>query len=102
LEGDLDGLVDLLAEDAVSYSDGGGKVAAATRPVHGATSVARFFLGLLRKPIELRYETAIINGQPGIVGYSADGQRRLALTLDIAEGRIRGIYNVRNPDKLGR
>lgn len=100
LDGDLDGLLDLLAEDVVSYSDGGGRVAAATRPVRGAAAVARFLLGVMRKEMHLHFEPALINGQPGIVALSADGQRRLALVLDLADGRIRGIYNVRNPDKL--
>src|SRR5690606_23730254 len=40
--GDVDGLRDLLAADAVAYTDGGGKVRAALRPVTGAEAVARF------------------------------------------------------------
>ena len=47
--GDLDGLVQILASDAVLYSDGGGKVAAALAPIRGADKIARFFLGILKK-----------------------------------------------------
>src|SRR3954451_5498204 len=47
--GDLEGLVQLLADDAVVVSDGGGKAAAALVPIRGADRVARFFLGLMKK-----------------------------------------------------
>jgi RNA polymerase sigma factor (sigma-70 family) len=46
--GDLAGLLELLAEDAVAWSDGGGRVAAARRPIVGAQQVARFLLGVTR------------------------------------------------------
>src|SRR5919107_5261817 len=41
-EGDLDGLVSLLAEDAVMTGDGGGKGQARLTPLHGGMKVARF------------------------------------------------------------
>src|SRR4051794_6520825 len=47
-DGDLDGLVTMLAEDAVMTGDGGGKAAARTTPLHGGQKVARFLLGLMR------------------------------------------------------
>src|SRR5829696_7926136 len=47
-EGDLDGLVSLLAEDAVAIGDGGGKAAARKTPLRGGEKVARFMLGLMR------------------------------------------------------
>ena len=47
--GELNRLVDLLASDAVLYSDGGGKVLAALAPIRGADRVGRFFLGVLKK-----------------------------------------------------
>src|SRR5213592_576220 len=43
--GDLKELVDLLADDIVLWSDGGGKVRAAHRPISGREAVARFVLG---------------------------------------------------------
>src|ERR671917_612947 len=39
--GDLDGLVGLLAADAVHYADGGGKVQATRVPIYGAEKIAR-------------------------------------------------------------
>ncbi|MEZ4678712.1 MAG: hypothetical protein R2932_31300 [Caldilineaceae bacterium] len=40
--GDHDQFAALLAEDVELHSDGGGKVAAATNPLHGRTTIMRF------------------------------------------------------------
>ena len=66
--GDLNGLVQILASDAVLYSDGGGKVAAALAPIRGADKIARFFLGILKKaPPGLEVRRVRVNGQPGLM-----------------------------------
>jgi SnoaL-like domain/Sigma-70 region 2 len=44
--GDVAGLERLLADDVVSWSDGGGKVPAGLRPVRGREKVARLFAAL--------------------------------------------------------
>ena len=66
-EGDLDGLVTLLAEDAVATGDGGGKAAARATPLRGGAKVARFMLGLARlgERRAYTYEFAELNGEPG-------------------------------------
>ncbi len=99
--GDLPGLIALLTDDIVSYSDGGGKVSAATHPVYGPAKVARLYLGLMQKtPPGLTYIPGHANGQPVIISY-LDGKLFNVLALDLApDGRICGIYNVLNPDKL--
>jgi RNA polymerase sigma-70 factor (ECF subfamily) len=100
--GELEGLVQLLAADATIYSDGGGKVAAALAPIHGANKFARFFLGILKKaPPSLDVRRVRVNGQPGLVTF-IDGQIYLVLTLDVIDGRIAKCFVVRNPDKLAR
>ncbi len=100
--GDLDGLVQLLAADAVLYSDGGGKVAAALAPIKGAERIARFFLGILKKaPPSLDVRRVRVNGQPGRL-VLVDGQVFSVLTFDIVAGRIAACFVVRNPDKLDR
>lgn len=102
MTGDLNGLVGILAADAVSYSDGGGKATAARAPIYGADHVARFFIGLARKAgagMDLR--PVRVNGQPGILKLQ-DGQVSYVLTLDIVDGRIANCYVIRNPDKLAR
>jgi RNA polymerase sigma-70 factor (ECF subfamily) len=100
--GDLGGLVRILADDAVLYSDGGGKVLAARAPIRGADRVARFFLGVLKKTtaaLEVRHVR--VNGRPGVVVLEG-GQVADVITLDVADGRIRTCFVVRNPDKLAR
>jgi RNA polymerase sigma-70 factor, ECF subfamily len=96
----MDGLLGLLANDIVTYSDSGGKVPAARNPIYGADKVARFLLGIARKaPDSLTLRVASINGQPGIVNY-INGLLHSIMTLDIVDGRIREIDIVANPDKL--
>jgi RNA polymerase sigma-70 factor, ECF subfamily len=99
--GDMQGLLDLLSEDVVLYADGGGKVTAVPNPIYGAERVARFFFGAREKllPKEVVRCLAEMNGQPGVVAYH-HGRAIGVLTIDVAEGRIRNIYIVRNPDKL--
>ena len=99
--GDIEGLVGVLAEDITLWADGGGKVpGAATRPIHGAESVARFVAqraGGEGRGGHLRL--ARINGQPGFI-VSVQGKPQAALILGIRDGRIHDIYAIANPDKL--
>jgi RNA polymerase sigma-70 factor (ECF subfamily) len=98
--GDLAGLEALLARDVTLYSDGGGRVLSARNPIYGADHVARFLLGVLKKPPPgFRTEKAWINGQPGAVNYVGDRVFN-TLALDVDDGRICGIYIVANPEKL--
>lgn len=102
--GDLAGLTALLAEDAVAYSDGGGIRIAALRPIVGADNVARFFLGLARRGraqgYDVHFRPAEINGLPGLV-IDVDGRLDQTLGVDVGGARIRALYMVRNPVKLG-
>lgn len=100
--GDMEGLLDVLAEDITVWADGGGKVrGAALRPVRGATAAARFILGVLRRfvPADRTMERRWINGAPGLL-IRVGGRPLAALAVEIRDGHIRGIYTVGNPDKL--
>ena len=100
--GDMKGLLDLLATDAVLYSDGGGKAAAALTPIRGADHVARLFLGIFKKaPAGLEVRAVRVNGQPGLLAI-VQGQVVQVQTFDIVDGRIAACFVVRNPDKLSR
>ena len=100
--GDLNGLVELLASDAVVYSDGGGKAKAALAPIVGADRISRFVLGIIRKTPDLAKLKAItVNGMPGLLA-TIDGRVVLVLTCEIVDGRIVKGFIVRNPDKLAR
>lgn len=100
--GDLNGLVELLASDAVVYSDGGGKVTAARAPICGPDRISRFFLGIMRKTPDLaKLKSVAVNGMPGLIA-TIDDQVVLVLTFEIVEGRIVKGFIMRNPDKLVR
>lgn len=100
MDGDMDGLLALLAKDIVAYSDSGGKVPAARNPVYGADKVARYIIGLVQKaPEDYRFRIASINGQPGILTYMG-GVPHSIIILDIVDGHIREMDAIVNPDKL--
>jgi RNA polymerase sigma-70 factor (ECF subfamily) len=101
--GNVDELMAVLHPDATLVADGGGKAAAATRPVLGADRIVRFVLGYARKAhwTASDFQLVTVNGAAGLLM-----RHPLAGTgtysFDIVDGRIRTIYIVRNPDKLRR
>ncbi len=98
--GDLSGLLSMLAEDVVVWTDGGGKVRAAMRPVVGPYRSSRFLLHVAKKQQGLP-RAAVLNGQPATV--FVNGETVVAaLVLDIIDGVIVGVRAVTNPDKLAR
>ena len=100
--GEMQDLLDVLAPDAVLYSDGGGKATAALAPIVGADRIARMFLGILKKaPAGLEIRHVRVNGQAGLL-LMIDGQVIQVMTFDVVDGRIAACYVVRNPDKLAR
>jgi len=100
--GDMGALQALLAQDVVTYSDGGGKARAALNPIYGREKTLRFTAGLARRAgstvSRLVYE-GMIDGLPGFVTVEFDGVLQTT-ALSIEEGRIVAIYITRNPDKL--
>ncbi len=98
--GDLDGLVGLLAEDAVLRADGGGIVTAARNPIVGADRVARWLFGVVQKaPPGLTSTVETVNGLPGIV-MRLDGALYGVASIEVGDGRIQGVYIQVNPEKL--
>lgn len=104
--GDINALMELLSPDVTLWTDGGGKVRQALRPVVGAATVARWFAGLGTatyqgiEPTDMNAELVELNGAPGVV-FSGAGRVVATMTLDVeASGRITAIHNVANPDKL--
>jgi len=99
---DTKALALLLAEDAVLYTDGGGKRVAALNPIRGADKIVRFFEGVARKNAAFTAITgrpAIVNGMPGLVLHEDDGSIN-TVAFEHRDGRIVTIYVVRNPEKL--
>ena len=99
--GDLSAVLELLAPDVTCWSDGGGKITAARRPLYGPDHVARWILGVLAKPQsrDVVMERAEINGELGLL-MVLGGTPVGALTYDVADGRIRNLRLQVNPDKL--
>ncbi|MGK5677005.1 RNA polymerase sigma factor SigJ [Micromonospora sp. URMC 106] len=98
-DGDLAALTGLVAADATAWTDGGGRVKAARKPVTGAQRVARFFAGLYGPGRRYAVRRLDLNGQPAALMVRPDGGT-YALTVGAAGGRITGFYLVGNPDKL--
>lgn len=98
--GDLQGLLSLLAPDAVLLSDGGGKKRAALLPLHGADAIGRFLMGIrtrIEGDLQLEYRT--VNAAPATLVH-LDEELDSVLILELGADGIRRIYFVRNPDKL--
>lgn len=100
--GDLQGLLDVLAPDVVLVSDGGGIKQAAMRPVVTADKVARFIFGGIAKfTVTFDCEPTEVNGSPALVLH-VNGEMDGVLAVRVEDGRISGMYYVRNPEKLTR
>ena len=100
--GDVEGLTRTLAEQAVMYGDGGGKVPSAPHPVAGREAVIRLLLGIYRlAPPDMRIELTEVNGTPGVL-LRQKAHILGVMTFSIVGGQIQAIYNLINPDKLAR
>jgi len=104
--GDVRGLEQLLAEDVISISDGGGKVNAALNPIRGRTKLLRLIAGLTAKLRSApRASLRDFNGLPAILFEDVDSQSTAATRYTVhveldGNGRIRKLDTVLAPDKL--
>ena len=102
-EGDLEGLEQLLAHDAVLHSDGGGKAPSIKRAIHGRAKVARTLIAGARAGarfggfISRRQK---VNGQPGALFFDREGRLAGVMILDVADGQIQAVSSIVNPEKL--
>lgn len=98
--GNVQALTELLARDVVVWSDGGGKVSAAIRPVYGQERAIRFVQGLLWKSLAaLAMSVETINGAPALLFWTG-GTLFMVSSFRIADGQIQEAYGILNPDKL--
>ncbi|MQY13545.1 hypothetical protein SRB5_36930 [Streptomyces sp. RB5] len=98
--GDLKGLEEVLTDDVVSYSDGGGIRNASRIPVAGRTRVARYLAAFAPRfwpEAEVRWVEA--NGSPGVL-VSHAGEAVALLLTDVSERGVERIMWVMNPEKL--
>lgn len=101
--GDMDAVRELLAADAIMYTDGGGVVTAARKPIYGAEKIARFMVRVQRKPDfpdDPLYTPVLVNGDPGVLMESAkDGFLSIA-AVEISDGLVQAVRFFNNPDRF--
>jgi RNA polymerase sigma-70 factor (TIGR02957 family) len=98
--GEVRQLMELMSPDVVTFSDGGGKVTAARRPITGHAEVAKFAVGVARGGSAIAdFEFAAYNGLPAVRFLTPNALDWL-LAFEIHDGLVTGLYGVRNPDKL--
>ena len=99
-DGDLEGLMSMLAPDVRLVGDSGGKSKAPLRVIETADKVGRFLVGAARKGIShMSFFLLELNGGPALLVLSGDKPDSV-FQLDVVDGRIQSVYVVRNPDKL--
>lgn len=102
-DGDVAALASVLAQDATFISDGGGRVTAVPKPLFGRDLIAKVLIGFARQydPEKFRMRPARINGLAGCVISTVDGAPVQTIALEAGgPGQIKGIYVMRNPEKL--
>ncbi len=100
---DRTALVELLHPDAVYLSDGGGVVKAARRPITGADKIARLLLGFLDiygPELATSWTPVLVNGAVGVRTPASGDLPTGVVTVTVVDGRIAGIYQVVNPEKM--
>jgi RNA polymerase sigma-70 factor (TIGR02957 family) len=97
--GDLQGLMDALAPDAVLIADGGGVVTAVPKPIIGAKKIANLLGGFARIAPSAVIEPVLLNGAPG-ARVLLEGAIDTVIGFGFSDGRISQVFAVRNPAKL--
>ena len=98
--GKLQELMEVMAPDVVLIADGGGLVAAARAPIHGAELVAKLLARAHQVGAAFETTTVWLNGAPA-GRIEIDGQLA-AVSLVVENGRVTRIYAMANPRKLTR
>jgi len=101
--GDLNKLLSLMTEDISFYADGGGKVKASTKPLHGHTKISRFLLAIKRSRLipDFNSEIVLVNEQLGILNaVTVNQEPQSVFSFYFTQDKISTIFAVVNPDKL--
>ena len=100
IEGDLEGLMELLAPDARLVGDSGGRAKAPLRVLRTADKVGRFLAAVaVQHPADMSLRFLELNGGPALLVLSG-GKPDTVFQVDVADGRVQCVYAIRNPDKL--
>ena len=101
--GDMDGLRELLAADAIMYTDGGGVVTAARKPIYGADKIARFMVRVQNKPqfpADPVYTPVRVNGDPGVLMESATEGFLSIAAIEVVDGAVQAVRFFNNPERF--
>jgi RNA polymerase sigma-70 factor, ECF subfamily len=100
--GDMDGLISMLAADAVVTGDGGGVQPSWPRPITGRDRVGRLFAALGRQLRQVGGSIRLtgVNGQPGALFMTADGRLISVMALEIADGQVVAAHSIISRPKL--
>ncbi|MFF4599061.1 RNA polymerase sigma factor SigJ [Amycolatopsis sp. NPDC001319] len=97
---DIAALIGLLDPDATATADGGGRALTFLHPIEGAERIARAWAELAHRALgTTTLAERTVNGQPGLVA-QRDGITQTVYAFDVADGRIKHIWVIRNPEKL--
>jgi RNA polymerase sigma-70 factor (ECF subfamily) len=102
-QGDMEGLVSLLAADVEVHGDGGGMSPSWPGPIYGRDRVSRLLIGIggQTRELGLTLHPTEINGQPGARLFDREGRLVNVLSLEIAGGVVQTVRSIINPEKLG-
>jgi RNA polymerase sigma-70 factor (ECF subfamily) len=102
LAGDAADIAAVLSEDVVLHGDGGGKAPAIARALQGVDRVSRTFANWVKQGVRIgaTVDFAVVNGQPGAIFRTAEGEVVSVLMLKISDGKVSELFSIVNPDKL--
>ncbi|MDU4695259.1 MULTISPECIES: RNA polymerase sigma factor SigJ [Paenibacillus] len=101
--GDFGPLLEIIREDAVLISDGGGKVRAAINPIVSRERIMAFWQGIQAKgSLAGEWAPTVINGELGLVHYREGRVAHVFIFEGDTQGRIQRFYMIGNPDKISR
>jgi RNA polymerase sigma-70 factor (ECF subfamily) len=103
ISGDMDAVRELLAADAIMYTDGGGVVTAARKPIYGAEKIARFMVRVQRKsnfPDDPVYTPVVVNGDPGVLMESAAEGFLSIAAVEVSDGLVQSVRFFNNPERF--
>ena len=102
--GDVDGLVQVLADDVVVHGDGGGRCRSGRRRSSARTRVARALRRAWESDRRGRTRGSTADDQRsarGALVLDPEGAVAVVWVLDVVDGRVSAIRSVINPEKLG-
>ncbi len=103
MSGDMEALREQLAADAIMYTDGGGVVTAARKPIYGAAKIARFLVRVQDKsdfPADPVYRPVSVNGDPGVLMESASGGFLSIVAIEVGDDAVQTVRFFNNPERF--